>query len=90
MAGPPPYGHAFDVGVAQRNALHLEVRRFDPAAGERVRIILPLIAQDGAIVNVPVVDDVGLAGTTGRYEDLHPIRLDARARAALIAFLQIL
>jgi cytochrome c peroxidase len=81
-AGPPPYGHAFDIGVAERNALHLEFRRYDPATAQRVQIILPLIAQDGAIVNVPVVDDVGLAGTTGRYEDLHKFKVPQLRRIA--------
>ena len=135
-AGPPPFGHSFDIGVAERNALHLEFRRFDPATGRRVQLILPLVAQDGTVVQVPVVDDVGLAGATFRFEDLHkfkvpqlrrvaqlgpffhdnsaatlaevvdyfngdsynqsvdgrrhPIHMNARERAALLAFLQIL
>jgi hypothetical protein len=81
-AGPPPFGHAFDVGVAERNAHHLEFRRFDPATGQRVQLILPLIAQDGTIVNLPVVDDVGLAGGTFRYEDLHRFKVPQLRRVA--------
>jgi len=78
--GPPdsfatPYGHAFDIGVSQRNALGLEFRVFDAATGQRVPVVLPLAAQDGSTVQVTVVDDVGLAGATGRYEDLHKFKV---------------
>ena len=81
-AGPPPFGHPFDIGVAERNALHLEFRRFDPATGQRVRIVLPLVAQDGTVVNTPVVDDVGLAGGTFRFEDLHKFKVPQLRRVA--------
>jgi cytochrome c peroxidase len=79
---PPPYGHAFDVGVAQRNALHLEFRRFDVNSGQRVPIVLPLVAEDGTTVNLTVVDDVGLAAATGRYEDLHRFKVPQLRRVA--------
>ena len=81
-AGPPPFGHPFDIGVAERNALHLEFRRFDPATGQRVRLVLPLVAQDGTVVNTPVVDDVGLAGGTFRFEDLHKFKVPQLRRVA--------
>jgi cytochrome c peroxidase len=81
-AGPPPFGHTFDIGVAERNALHLEFRRFDPATGRRVQLILPLVAQDGTVVQVPVVDDVGLAGATFRFEDLHKFKVPQLRRVA--------
>jgi cytochrome c peroxidase len=72
---PPLYGHTFDIGVAQRNALHLEFRRFDPATGQRTPVVLPLARQDGTLVNVTVTDDIGAAGVTGRYEDLHRFKV---------------
>jgi hypothetical protein len=72
---PPLYGHTFDIGVAERNALHLEFRRFDPATGARVPIVLPLARQDGATVSVTVIDDVGAAAATERYEDLHRFKV---------------
>ncbi|HEX9940412.1 MAG TPA: hypothetical protein VGG03_00230 [Thermoanaerobaculia bacterium] len=75
LSSPSPYHRAFDIGVAQKNALNLEFRYFDVAAGQRVRLILPLVRADGATVNVPVVDDVGLAGATGRFEDLHKFKV---------------
>lgn len=74
-SSPPPYGATFDIGIAQRNALGLEFRSFDPTTGQRVPIVLPLATQDGATVNVTVVDDVGLAAATGRYEDLHKFKV---------------
>jgi cytochrome c peroxidase len=72
---PPPAGHTFDIGVAQRNALHLEFRDYDVATGQRVPLVLPLVTQDGRTINVTVKDDVGLAGTTARYEDLHRFKV---------------
>jgi hypothetical protein len=72
---PPLYGHTFDVGVAQRNALHLEFRRFEPATGARVPIVLQLATQKGTTANVTVVDDVGAAAVTARYEDLHRFKV---------------
>ncbi|HYV48522.1 MAG TPA: hypothetical protein VFA20_26865 [Myxococcaceae bacterium] len=74
-SSPPPYGETFDIGIAQRNALGLEFRFFDTTTGQRVPIVLPLAAQDGTTVNVTVVDDVGLAAATGRYEDLHRFKV---------------
>lgn len=71
----PHYGRPMDVGVAQRNALHLEFRRYDAQTGQRVPITIPLIREDGATVQVTVVDDVGVAGATGRYEDLHRFKV---------------
>lgn len=71
----PGIGHAMDIGVAQQNMLHLEFRRFDTATGQRVPVVLPLAAQDGRTVMHTVTDDVGLAATTGRYEDLHRFKV---------------
>src|SRR5678809_1532984 len=54
---------------------HLEFRRFDFATSTRVPIVIPLARQDGQTVMVTVVDDVGLAAATGRYEDLHKFKV---------------
>ncbi|HZN92929.1 MAG TPA: hypothetical protein VFB81_09485 [Myxococcales bacterium] len=74
-ATPPPYGHTFDIGISQRNLLDLEFRFFDITTGQRVPIVLPLVKADGTTVHITVVDDVGLAGATGRYEDLHKFKV---------------
>jgi cytochrome c peroxidase len=81
-SSPPPFGKTFDIGVAQRNALGLEFRYFDPSTGQRIPIVLPLATQDGRTFNVTVVDDVGLAGSTGRYEDLHKFKVPQLRRIA--------
>ena len=72
---PPPVGHVFDIGVAQRNALHLEFRDYDVATGQRVPLVLPLVKQDGTTVMLTIKDDIGIAGSTGRYEDLHKFKV---------------
>jgi hypothetical protein len=72
---PPLYGHTFDIGVAERNALKLEFRRFDPATGTRTPIVLHLANQEGATVDVTVVDDIGAAAATLRFEDLHRFKV---------------
>ena len=81
-ATPPPYGHGFDVGVSQRNFHHLEFRRFDFATNTRVPIVIPLAAQDGQVVMHTVVDDIGLAAATGRYEDLHKFKVPQLRRVS--------
>lgn len=81
-ATPPPYGHGFDVGVSQRNFHHLEFRRFDFATNTRVPIVIPLARQDGQTVTYTVVDDIGLAAATGRYEDLHKFKVPQLRRVA--------
>jgi cytochrome c peroxidase len=72
---PPPFGETFDIGISQRNLHNLEFRRFDVATGQRVPIVLPLVDQAGTTHHVTVVDDVGLAAATGRYEDLHKFKV---------------
>jgi cytochrome c peroxidase len=71
----PLYGHTFDIGVAERNALKLEFRRFDPATGTRTPIVLHLATQQGTAVDLTVVDDIGAAAATARYEDLHRFKV---------------
>jgi cytochrome c peroxidase len=82
LALPPMYGHTFDIGVAQRNFHHLEFRRYDVATGTRVPIVLPLVRADGTTVDVTVVDDVGAAAATGRYEDLHRFKVPQLRRVS--------
>ncbi len=38
-------------------------------------IVLPLVREDAAVVGVTVVDDIGAAATTGRFEDLHRFKV---------------
>jgi cytochrome c peroxidase len=78
--GPPPnfpplYGHTFDIGVAERNAHDLDFRVYDAASGAYSTLTLPLTREDGAEIDITVVDDVGAAATTGRYEDLHRFKV---------------
>jgi cytochrome c peroxidase len=72
---PPLYGHTFDIGVAERNALDLDFRAYDGATGTFFTVVLPLVREDGVTIDVTVVDDVGAAATTGRYEDLHRFKV---------------
>lgn len=80
LNGPPLnfpllYGHTFDIGVAQKNKHQLEFRRYDVATGTRIPIVLPLVKEDGSTVNLTVVDDIGAAAATGRFEDLHRFKV---------------
>jgi len=75
LSFPPHVGHPMDIGVAQRNALNLEFRQYNPQTGQREPITIPLIREDGTVINYTVVDDVGVAGATGRYEDLHRFKI---------------
>jgi cytochrome c peroxidase len=72
---PPIYGHTMDVGVAQQNMRHLDFRYYDVATATYSPIVLPLVRQDGVIVNVTVVDDLGSAFVSGRYEDMHRFKV---------------
>lgn len=72
---PPMYGHTMDVGVAQANMRQLDFRSYDNVNDTFFQVTLPLVKLDGTVVNVPVVDDVGAAAATGRYEDLHRFRV---------------
>ena len=74
-AFPPKYGHSMDIGVAQRNFHNLEFRRLDPDTNTRVPVTIPLVAQDGTMVDWTITDDIGAAAATGRYEDLHRFKV---------------
>jgi cytochrome c peroxidase len=82
---PPLYGHNFDIGVSQRNRFNLDVRKFDTATGTRVAIVLPLVTQDGRTLQYTVADDVGAAGSTGRFEDLHKFKVPQLRRVSQMA-----
>ncbi len=79
---PPHYGHPMDIGVAQRNAQNLEFRRYDEATDSRIPVVIPLIKEDGTVVQLTVVDDVGTAAATGRYEDLHRFKVPQLRRVS--------
>jgi cytochrome c peroxidase len=86
LAQPLNYGHVFDIGVAQRNALQLDVRPFDPSTGKRgPHIVVPLVKLDGTVVNYAVKDDIGAAADTARYEDLHRFKVPQLRRVSLNA-----
>jgi cytochrome c peroxidase len=72
---PPIYGHTFDIGVAQRNKFNLDFRFYDSTTQTFSPIVMPLTREDGEVVNITIVDDIGAAGTSGRYEDLHKFRV---------------
>lgn len=65
-----PVGEGFDIGVAEANQLGLDFRNYDAATGTRAVVQLPLTADDGSTVVVPLDQDPGLALITGRLEDL--------------------
>lgn len=65
----PSTGRTFNIGVSERNAHGL---RFSKYVGGNVfaPIVLPLANEDGSVDEHTVEFDVGLAGTTGRTEDI--------------------
>jgi hypothetical protein len=71
----PHYGHVMDIGVSQRNKHNLEFRRYDAQTGQRVPVVVPLAKVDGTTVQWTVTDDIGVAATTARYEDLHRFKI---------------
>jgi len=84
LSFPPRYGKAFDVGVAQKNALGLDFRAFLCADGttqcpESSRslktVVLPLAQVDGTLVQHAVTVDPGTASASGRYEDLYRFKV---------------
>ena len=78
--GPPPnysplYGRVFDIGVAQKNKLNLDFRYYDSATNGYSPVVVPLAREDGKRIDLTVVDDIGAAAATGRYEDLHRFKV---------------
>jgi cytochrome c peroxidase len=72
---PPEYGYPMDIGVAQANKHHLDFRDYVAETNSYAPLVLPLVRQDGAVINVTVVDDLGVAFVSARYEDLHRFRV---------------
>ncbi|MFS8065908.1 MAG: hypothetical protein ACMG6S_05990, partial [Byssovorax sp.] len=64
----PSVARTFNVGVSERN-LHGLRFTHDLGAGQFAPIVIPLVREDGIIKNVTVTFDIGLAATTGRWED---------------------
>ncbi|MEM9462800.1 MAG: hypothetical protein AAGF11_52150 [Myxococcota bacterium] len=65
----PAVGRGYDIGVSHLNTHNLRFTRKMPD-GSNQPITLPLAAEDGTLVEYDVYIDVGLAATTGRYEDI--------------------
>src|SRR5262249_22287249 len=69
----PSMARTFNVGVSERNAHGL---RFTEhlGGGQFAPIVLQLVKTDGTVVSHTVTFDIGLAATTGRYEDIGRFR----------------
>jgi mono/diheme cytochrome c family protein len=65
----PSVARTFNVGVAERN-LHGLRFTHSLGGGQFSPIVIPLVREDGVIKNVTVAFDIGLAATTGRFEDV--------------------
>src|SRR5262249_35943478 len=65
----PSVARTFNVGVSERNKHNLRFTR-DLGGGQFAPIVLPLVPGDGTVTALTVTFDVGLAGTTGRTEDV--------------------
>ena len=65
----PSVSRTYNVGVAERNGNNL---RFSRHLGDGTfeTLVLPLAKQDGSTVHYAVEIDVGLAASTGRWEDV--------------------
>lgn len=91
LSFPARYGHAFDVGVAQRNSLGLDFRAFLCADGSnncpesartKKTVVLPLAKVDGTTVMHAVTVDPGTASASGRYEDLFRFKVPQLRRVS--------
>lgn len=65
----PAVGKLFNVGVSERNKHGLRFTEPDGNGGFHP-IVIPLVDGDGVVHHYTVDMDIGLAATTGRYEDL--------------------
>lgn len=65
----PSMGRSFNVGVSEQNLHGLRFTHY-LGAGQFAPIVIPLVREDGIIQPVTVTFDIGLAATTGRWEDL--------------------
>lgn len=66
---PPSLARTFDIGVAQENAHNLRFTHHE-GAGVFSPIVIPLVKNDGTVVQHTVTFDIGLAATTARWEDI--------------------
>jgi hypothetical protein len=66
---PPSLARTFDIGVSQSNRHHLRFTH-DEGNGTFSAIVIPLVKNDGTMVQHTVSFDIGLAATTARWEDL--------------------
>ena len=91
LSFPPRPGRTYDIGVAQRNKFNLDFRTYTCPPGlrpctdaqkELIRVVLPLAKEDGTVANVPVIVDPGVAGGTGRYEDLYRFKVPQLRRVS--------
>lgn len=89
----PRFGHAMDIGIAQRNKHNLDFRTFEcttpptspptPCAQKALhRSVLALIKADGTKVQHTVMVDPGSAASTGRYEDLFRFKVPQLRRVS--------
>ncbi len=65
----PSVARTFNVGVSERNLHGLRFTQ-DLGGGQFAPVVIPLVREDGIIKNVTVTFDIGLAATTGRWEDI--------------------
>ncbi len=64
----PAVGKLFNIGVSERNAHGLRFSEPDGNGGFQP-IVIPLVDGDGTVHQYTLDMDIGLAGTTGRWED---------------------
>ncbi len=65
----PATGRTFNIGVSEANAHGLRFTH-DNGDGTFSPVVLPLAMEDGTLVEFVVDRDMGLAATTGRYDDI--------------------
>lgn len=65
----PAITRTYNVGVSERNAHGLRFTH-DAGGGVFEPVVIPLVKEDGTIVQHTVTFDIGLAATTGRFEDI--------------------
>jgi hypothetical protein len=80
----PSIARTFNVGVSERNAHDLRFTEY-VGNGQFAPIVLPLVKLDGTVVQHTVTFDVGLAGTTGRWEDLGRFKVPQLRNLASLA-----
>lgn len=77
----PAIGRGYNIGISEANLNGLRFSR-DNGDGTFTPIVLPLAAEDGALVEYEVDIDVGLAATTARVEDVGRFKVPALRNVA--------